>query len=130
MVAGTSTIYTGPPFTPKVANFNFTNGEAISAKGDEYARNANAVRIATGLASAKDGNEHADANSIAGSIAENGDEYARHANASGFTKSTSVASGEDGNEHAPRHANAVSVARRVSSKNGHEYADAVGESLC
>jgi hypothetical protein len=27
-LAGTSTIYTGPPFTPKVANFNFTNGEA------------------------------------------------------------------------------------------------------
>jgi hypothetical protein len=27
-MAGTSTIYTGPPFTPKVANFNFTNGEA------------------------------------------------------------------------------------------------------
>jgi len=27
-VAGTSTIYTGPPFTPKVANFNFVNGEA------------------------------------------------------------------------------------------------------
>jgi hypothetical protein len=27
-VAGTSTIYTGPPFTPKVANFSYTNGEA------------------------------------------------------------------------------------------------------
>ena len=27
-LAGTSTIYTGPPFTPKVANFNYTNGEA------------------------------------------------------------------------------------------------------
>jgi outer membrane receptor protein involved in Fe transport len=27
-ISGTSTIYTGPPFTPKVANFNFTNGEA------------------------------------------------------------------------------------------------------
>jgi hypothetical protein len=27
-LAGTSTVYTGPPFTPKVANFNFTNGEA------------------------------------------------------------------------------------------------------
>ncbi|MBL8174624.1 MAG: TonB-dependent receptor [Bryobacterales bacterium] len=27
-LAGTSTIYTGPPFTPKVANFNFLNGEA------------------------------------------------------------------------------------------------------
>jgi len=27
-IAGTSTIYTGPPFSPKVANFNFTNGEA------------------------------------------------------------------------------------------------------
>ncbi|MBL8217655.1 MAG: TonB-dependent receptor [Bryobacterales bacterium] len=27
-LAGTSTIYTGPPFTPKVANFNFVNGEA------------------------------------------------------------------------------------------------------
>ncbi len=27
-VAGTSTIYSGPPFTPKVANFNYLNGEA------------------------------------------------------------------------------------------------------
>ena len=27
-VSGTSTIYTGPPYTPKVANFNYTNGEA------------------------------------------------------------------------------------------------------
>jgi hypothetical protein len=27
-VSGTSTIYTGPPFTPRVANFNYTNGEA------------------------------------------------------------------------------------------------------
>lgn len=27
-VAGTATAYTGQPFTPKVANFNFTNGEA------------------------------------------------------------------------------------------------------
>jgi len=27
-LAGTSTIYTGPPYTPKVANFNYTNGEA------------------------------------------------------------------------------------------------------
>jgi hypothetical protein len=27
-LAGTSTVYTGPPFTPKVANFNYTNGEA------------------------------------------------------------------------------------------------------
>jgi hypothetical protein len=27
-LAGTSTIYTGPPFTPKVANFNYANGEA------------------------------------------------------------------------------------------------------
>lgn len=27
-ISGTSTIYTGPPFTPKVANFNYTNGEA------------------------------------------------------------------------------------------------------
>ena len=27
-LSGTSTIYTGPPFTPKVANFNYTNGEA------------------------------------------------------------------------------------------------------
>jgi len=26
--SGTSTIYTGPPLTPKVANFNFNNGEA------------------------------------------------------------------------------------------------------
>jgi len=26
--SGTSTIYTGPPFTPKVANFNYNNGEA------------------------------------------------------------------------------------------------------
>ena len=26
--AGTTTMYTGSPFTPKVANFNFTNGEA------------------------------------------------------------------------------------------------------
>ncbi|MBI4903929.1 MAG: TonB-dependent receptor [Acidobacteria bacterium] len=27
-LSGTSTIYTGPPYTPKVANFNYTNGEA------------------------------------------------------------------------------------------------------
>lgn len=27
-ISGTSTIYTGPPFTPKVANFNYNNGEA------------------------------------------------------------------------------------------------------
>jgi outer membrane receptor protein involved in Fe transport len=27
-LSGTSIIYTGPPFTPKVANFNYTNGEA------------------------------------------------------------------------------------------------------
>lgn len=27
-IAGTSTIYTGPPFTPKVANYSFDNGEA------------------------------------------------------------------------------------------------------
>ena len=27
-VAGTSNIYTGPPYTPKTANFNYTNGEA------------------------------------------------------------------------------------------------------
>lgn len=27
-IAGTSTAYTGPPFTPKVANFNYLNGEA------------------------------------------------------------------------------------------------------
>ncbi|MBM3727161.1 MAG: TonB-dependent receptor [Acidobacteria bacterium] len=27
-LSGTSTIYTGQPFTPKVANFNYTNGEA------------------------------------------------------------------------------------------------------
>ncbi|MBI4875801.1 MAG: hypothetical protein HY822_14290, partial [Acidobacteria bacterium] len=27
-VSGTGTIYTGQPFTPKVANFNYTNGEA------------------------------------------------------------------------------------------------------
>jgi hypothetical protein len=27
-VSGTSTVYTGPPFTPRVANFNYTNGEA------------------------------------------------------------------------------------------------------
>lgn len=27
-LAGTSNIYSGPPFTPKTANFNFTNGEA------------------------------------------------------------------------------------------------------
>ncbi len=27
-ISGTSTIYTGPPFTPKVANFSYTNGEA------------------------------------------------------------------------------------------------------
>lgn len=27
-VAGTAVIYTGPPYTPKVGNFNFTNGEA------------------------------------------------------------------------------------------------------
>ncbi len=27
-LSGTSTIYTGPPFTPRVANFNYTNGEA------------------------------------------------------------------------------------------------------
>jgi len=26
--AGTSTAYTGPPFTPRIANFNYTNGEA------------------------------------------------------------------------------------------------------
>ncbi len=26
--AGTSTIYTGPPFTPRIANFNYLNGEA------------------------------------------------------------------------------------------------------
>jgi hypothetical protein len=28
-IAGTSTIYTGPPFSPRVANFNCTNGEGI-----------------------------------------------------------------------------------------------------
>ena len=37
-VSGTSTIYTGPPFTPKVANFSYTNGEASRpdriSKGD------------------------------------------------------------------------------------------------
>ncbi len=27
-ISGTTTAYTGPPFTPKVANFNYTNGEA------------------------------------------------------------------------------------------------------
>ncbi|HUQ90314.1 MAG TPA: hypothetical protein VM120_01455, partial [Bryobacteraceae bacterium] len=27
-IAGTTIAYTGPPFTPKVANFNYTNGEA------------------------------------------------------------------------------------------------------
>ncbi|MGH8245767.1 MAG: hypothetical protein ACREUU_04975, partial [Gammaproteobacteria bacterium] len=27
-LSGTSTLYTGQPFTPKVANFNYTNGEA------------------------------------------------------------------------------------------------------
>ena len=27
-LSGTGTLYTGPPFTPKVANFNYTNGEA------------------------------------------------------------------------------------------------------
>jgi hypothetical protein len=27
-IAGTTTAYTGQPFTPKIANFNFTNGEA------------------------------------------------------------------------------------------------------
>lgn len=27
-LAGTSNIYSGPPFTPKTGNFNFTNGEA------------------------------------------------------------------------------------------------------
>jgi len=27
-LSGTSTLYTGPPFTPRVANFNFLNGEA------------------------------------------------------------------------------------------------------
>jgi hypothetical protein len=27
-VAGTSILYTGPPFTPRLANFNYTNGEA------------------------------------------------------------------------------------------------------
>ena len=27
-ISGTSTIYSGPPFTPRVANFNYTNGEA------------------------------------------------------------------------------------------------------
>jgi hypothetical protein len=37
-ISGASTIYTGPPFTPKVANFNYNNGEASRpdrlAKGD------------------------------------------------------------------------------------------------
>src|SRR6266567_3418020 len=27
-IAGTGILYTGPPFTPRVANFNYTNGEA------------------------------------------------------------------------------------------------------
>ena len=27
-LSGTSTIYTGPPFTPRVANYSYTNGEA------------------------------------------------------------------------------------------------------
>ncbi len=27
-IAGTATVYSGPPYTPKVANFNFNNGEA------------------------------------------------------------------------------------------------------
>ena len=27
-IAGTGILYTGPPFTPRLANFNYTNGEA------------------------------------------------------------------------------------------------------
>ena len=37
-ISGTSTIYTGPPFTPKVANFNYTNGEA--SRPDRIAKGA------------------------------------------------------------------------------------------
>ncbi len=40
-VSGTGTIYTGPPFTPKVANFNFNNGEA--SRPDRVAKGALAV---------------------------------------------------------------------------------------
>jgi outer membrane receptor protein involved in Fe transport len=37
-ISGTSTIYTGQPFTPKVANFNYTNGEA--SRPDRIAKGA------------------------------------------------------------------------------------------
>ena len=37
-ISGTSTIYTGPPFTPKVANFSYTNGEA--SRPDRIAKGA------------------------------------------------------------------------------------------
>lgn len=37
-VSATSTVYSGPPYTPKVANFNFTNGEA--SRPDRIAKGA------------------------------------------------------------------------------------------
>lgn len=39
-ISSTSTIYTGPPFTPKVANFNYTNGEA--SRPDRIAKGTSA----------------------------------------------------------------------------------------
>jgi hypothetical protein len=37
-ISGTSTIYTGPPFTPKVANYSYDNGEA--SRPDRIAKGA------------------------------------------------------------------------------------------
>ena len=37
-ISGTSTIYSGPPFTPRVANYNYTNGEA--SRPDRIAKGA------------------------------------------------------------------------------------------
>ena len=70
------------------------------------------------------GNEHASAQSFAGSIsAEDGDEYAGDADAGSISEPAGFSATEDGNEHA----NARRISRCIYSKDGNEYADAFCE---
>jgi len=76
---------------------NNPNGGTVSADADEYAWYADADSFAksSAFSAAKDGDEHADAVSIARSFAENGNEYAGYANANIIAKPTSFSSTPD-----------------------------------
>jgi len=103
------------------------------ANADEYAWNANddsfAVARRTAFRIASNEHEHAwdaDATSVTFSIAANAYAYARHANAIGFAQPASLPSTKEGHEHADAVGESISKSHGSNARHGygwneHEY---------